>query len=348
VSTDASRHARLPTVDVHAHVLVPDVEHAVSQEAGLDAQRMLDLLRNGSESTSVSAVMVRERGHLLVRTDHRLEVMDRQGVDVQVLSPSPSQYHYWADEPLSFDLARRLNDGVAKAVDAAPTRLTGLGLVPLQHPHLAAEALRDAVSKGLRGVEISSHAPGPHGGTIELSDPGLEEFWAEAAALQALVFVHPFGCTLDERLDRWYLSNSVGQPVETAVALSHLIFSGVLDRHPDLQVLAAHGGGYLPTYLGRNDRAWHVRSEARTCAKPPSAYLRELWFDSVVHDRRALRTLVDTVGVERVLLGSDHPFDMGTDDPVGDLQASGLTAYEISSIQRGNAHRLGLLSGLRP
>ncbi|WP_456789728.1 amidohydrolase family protein [Cellulomonas sp. P5_C5] len=347
MSADGLGHARLPTVDVHAHVLVPDVEQAVAHEAGLDSQRMLDLLRNGSESTAVSAVMVRERGHLLVRTDHRLEVMDRQGVDLQVLSPSPSQYHYWADEPLALDLARRVNDGVALAVDAAPSRLTGLGLVPLQHPHLAAAALRDAVSKGLRGVEISSHAPGPHGGTIELSDPRLDEFWAEAAALHALVFVHPFGCTLDERLDRWYLSNSVGQPVETTLALSHLIFSGVLDRHPDLQILAAHGGGYLPTYLGRNDRAWRVRSEAGTCARPPSSYLRDLWFDTVVHDRRALRTLVDAVGLERVCLGSDHPFDMGTDDPVGDLQASGLTAYEVNSIQRGNAHRLGLRPGLR-
>ncbi len=134
--------------------------------------------------------------------------------------------------------------------------------------------------------------------------------------------------------------------METAVALSHLIFAGVLDRHPSLQVLAAHGGGYLPTYLGRSDRAWHVRSEAKTCAKPPSAYLRQLWFDSVVHDERALRTLVDTVGAEQVCLGSDHPFDMGSDDPIGDLEASGLTAYEINAIKRGNAHRLGLRAGL--
>lgn len=338
---------RLPSVDVHAHVLVPDVERLVADHPGLASQRDLDLRRNGAESTAVSATMIRERGSLLVRTDERLELMDRQGVDVQVLSPSPAQYHYWADEPLALDLARRVNDGVAQAVQAAPTRLTGLGLVPLQHPHLAAAALRDAVAKGLRGVEISSHAPDPAGGIVELSDPRLEELWAEAAALGVVVFVHPFGCTLDERLDTWYLSNSVGQPVETTVALSHLIFAGVLDRHPGLQILGAHGGGYLPTYLGRNDRAWHVRAEARTCAKAPSSYLRTMWFDSVVHDRRSLRTLVDSVGVEHVCMGTDHPFDMGSDDPVAELHASGLTAYEVNAIQRGNAHRLGLRAGLR-
>ncbi|AEE47118.1 amidohydrolase family protein [Cellulomonas fimi] len=336
----------LPVVDVHAHVVVPAVEQLVAHEPGLAAQRHLDARRNGAESTAVSAVMVQERGSLLVRTDERVELMDGQGVDVQVLAPSPAQYHYWAAEPLALDLARRLHDGVATAVQATPERLTGLGVVPLQHPHLAVAALRDALAHGLRGVEISSHAPDPRGGTVELSDPRLEDFWAEAAARRAVVFVHPFGCTLDERLDRWYLSNTVGQPVETAVALSHLVFAGVLDRHPDLRVLAAHGGGYLPTYLGRSDRAWKVRSDARTCVRPPSTYLRELWFDSVVHDSRALRSLVDAAGVDRVCLGSDFPFDMGSDDPVGDLRASVLTADETSAIERINAHHLGLMPGL--
>ncbi|WP_028049427.1 amidohydrolase family protein [Cellulomonas sp. URHD0024] len=345
MSTDELGH--LPSVDVHAHVLVPAVEQLVADHPGLAAQRELDLRRNGAESTAVSAAMIRERGSLLVRTDQRLELMDRQGVDIQVLSPSPAQYHYWADEPLAFELARRVNDGVAQAVLAAPARLTGVGVVPLQHPHLAARVLRDAVEKGLRGVEISSHAPDPLGGTVELSDPRLEELWAEAAALGVVVFVHPFGCTLDERLDRWYLSNSVGQPVETTVALSHLIFAGVLDRHPNLQILGAHGGGYLPTYLGRNDRAWRVRAEARTCADAPSSYLRRMWFDSVVHDGRTLRALVDSVGVDRVCMGTDHPFDMGSDDPVAELHAAGLTAYETHVIQRGNASRLGLAAGLR-
>ena len=121
------------------------------------------------------------------------------------------------------------------------------------------------LGRGLAGVEISSFA-----GDVELSDERLEPFWARAAELGCIVFLHPFGCSLDERLDRFYLSNTVGQPAENAVALSHLIFSGVLDRHPDLKIVAAHGGGYLPFAIGRSDRAWRVRPEARRCEHAPS------------------------------------------------------------------------------
>jgi aminocarboxymuconate-semialdehyde decarboxylase len=129
-----------------------------------------------------------------------------------------------------------------------------------------------------------------------------------------VLFLHPFGCTLDERLDRWYLSNTVGQPTENAVALSHLIFSGVLDRYPGLKVLAAHGGGYLPTHIGRSDHAWRARPDASGCAAEPSGYLRRLWFDSLVHDPAVLRHLLAAAGTDRVLLGSDFPFDMGSED----------------------------------
>ena len=157
-----------------------------------------------------------------------------------------------------------------------------------------------------------------------------------------VVFLHPFGCSLDERLDRFYLSNTVGQPVENAVALSHIIFAGVLDRHPTLRVLAAHGGGYLPTYIGRSDHAWEVRPEARRCTDRPSSYLPRITFDSLVHGAGALRALVDAVGAESVVLGSDYPFDMGITDPVSQVRAAGLTEAATRSILGDNAFRLGL------
>ncbi|MDX8050788.1 amidohydrolase family protein [Lentzea sp. BCCO 10_0798] len=324
-----------PTVDVHAHVLLPEVERLVADEPVLAAARELDARRNGPDALAVNGQMVRDRLGLLTDVAQRLSAMDSAGVDVQLVSPSPSHYHYWADRDLARTVWETANTATAQHCAHAPDRLRGLGLAPLQHPDLAVQALDHALGEGLAGVEIGSHAPGR-----ELSDPAYEPFWDLAAETGAVVFLHPFGCTLDERLDRWYLSNSVGQPAENAVALSHLIFSGVLDRHPRLRIVAAHGGGYLPTHLGRADHAWRVRPDARNCAHPPSHYARRLWFDSLVHDPAVLRELVRVAGPDRVLLGSDFPFDMGTDDPVGALRAAGLDRPGFDAVRGGTAAAL--------
>ncbi|MFG3132306.1 amidohydrolase family protein [Streptomyces tendae] len=325
-----------PTVDVHAHVLLPEIEALVSDRPGYTEAKALDARRNGPAALAVSGPMVGERVPRLTDAGVRLAAMDAQGVDVQLVSPSPSHYHYWTDEDTAEKLYRLANEATAAHCSAAPARLRGLGLVPLQHPEQAVLALDDALEQGLAGVEISSHAPGR-----ELSDPAYEPFWTRAGETGAIVFLHPFGCTLDERLDRWYLSNTVGQPTENAVALSHLIFSGVLDRHPGLRLLAAHGGGYLPTHIGRSDHAWSARSDAGAgCAHLPSSYLKRLYFDSLVHDPHVLRELVRVAGADHVLLGSDFPFDMGTEDPVGALRAARLSDADFHAVRGGNAAAL--------
>jgi len=335
-----------PTVDVHAHAIFPELG-AMAAEAdpeGLAAHQALEALRNGPASLQASGAMIRERMPRLTSLARRLADMDATGVDVQLVSPSPSQYFPFLPAEPAARVMRAANAAVAALVAEAPQRLAGLGLVPLQHPELAAELLDDAVTgNGLRGVEISSAAPGRDGARgVELSDERLEPFWSRAEELGAVVFLHPFGCSLDERLDRWYLSNTVGQPAENAVALSHLIFSGVLDRHPGLVLIASHGGGYLPTYIGRSDHAWRARPEATTPAQAPSSYLRRLYFDSLVHSPAVLRDLIDAVGVDRVLAGSDYPFDMGVDDPLAELRAAGLDEAGYEAIARGNAARLGI------
>ncbi|MFE6594156.1 amidohydrolase family protein [Streptomyces sp. NPDC057781] len=325
-----------PTIDVHAHVLLPAVESLVAGLPGHAEAKELDARRNGPAALAVSGPMVRERVPRLTDAAVRLAAMDAQGVDVQLVSPSPSHYHYWADEESAEKLYRLANEATAAHCAKAPDRLRGLGLVPLQHPHHMMRALDHALAQGLAGVEISSHAPGR-----ELSDPAYEPFWARAEETGTILFLHPFGCTLDERLDQWYLSNTVGQPTENAVALSHLIFSGVLDRHPGLKLIAAHGGGYLPTHIGRADHAWSARADAGGgCAHPPSSYLKRLYFDSLVHDPYVLRELVRVAGAERVLLGSDFPFDMGTEDPVGALRAARLPEADFHAVRGGNAAAL--------
>ena len=326
------------TTDVHAHVLLPSLKAEIERRVPelVREAAALELTRNGAESLAVSGPMVGARIPKLTSASVRLADMDAQGVDVQWVSASPNHFYPWAPEGLAVWAANEANRLVAAHVAEAPGRLIGLGLVPLQHPERIVECLDDAVlGRGLAGVEISSFA-----GDVELSDDRLEPFWARAAELGAVVFLHPFGCSLDERLDRFYLSNTVGQPVENAVALSHLIFAGVLDRHPDLTLVAAHGGGYLPFAIGRSDRAWRVRPEAQRCEHAPSTYLSKIWFDTVVHDAGALRHLLGAAGESRVLLGSDYPFDMGLDDPVGFVRDAGLTPEVVEGILEGNAAAL--------
>ncbi|WP_341996009.1 amidohydrolase [Microbacterium sp. LWH7-1.2] len=326
------------TTDVHAHLLLPalhaEVERRVPELVAEAAD--LERRRNGVESLQASGAMVGARIPKLTDVGARLAAMDEQGVDRQWVSVSPNHFYPWAPEGLAVWVAMETNRLIAAHVAQAPDRLTGLGVVPLQYPERIVEYLDDAIlGRGLAGVEISSFA-----GDVELSDERLEPFWARAAELGAVVFLHPFGCSLDERLDRFYLSNTVGQPTENAVALSHIIFSGVLDRHPDLKIVAAHGGGYLPFAIGRSDRAWHVRPEAHRCEHAPSTYLRRLWFDTVVHDPVAIRHLVEVAGASQVVLGSDFPFDMGLDDPVALVRGAGLPVELSDRILAGNAAAL--------
>lgn len=325
-------------IDVHAHLLLPTLHAEVERRAPELVAEAADLerRRHGAESMKASGAMVGARIPKLTDVDVRLAAMAEQGVAQQWVSASPNHFYPWAPEGLAVWAAGEANRLIAEHVAQAPDRLVGLGLVPLQHPERIVEYLDDAVlGRGLAGVEISSFA-----GDVELSDPRLEPFWARAAELGCVVFLHPFGCSLDERLDRFYLANTVGQPVENAVALSHLIFAGVLDRHPSLKLVAAHGGGYLPTAIGRSDHAWRVRPEAHGCAEAPSSYLRRIWFDTVVHDPHALRQLLAVAGASQVVLGSDFPFDMGLDDPVTFLREAGLPADVTAGILGGNAAAL--------
>jgi aminocarboxymuconate-semialdehyde decarboxylase len=321
-------------IDVHAHAIVPAAMAMLADDPGFQADRAAEVRLMGEASAATQRKMIERVGGRLTNLDARLEAMDRQGVDVQLVSPSPAHYCDWADAALAAKIARTVNEGIAELATSRPDRIQGLGFAPL---HVGETALVEAVTElGLRGVEIGTFGPGG----LELGDAAMDPFWAKAAELGALVFVHPWGCTLGARLDRYYLTNLVGQNVEHSVALSHLILSGVLDRHPDVKIVFAHGGGFLPFHPGRMDHGWAVREEITTPREKPSSYLRKLWFDSLVYEPELLEVLVERVGVGQVLLGSDFPFDMGAEDPVGQVHACGLDDGDKRAICGGNAAAL--------
>jgi aminocarboxymuconate-semialdehyde decarboxylase len=262
--------------------------------------------------------------------------MDAMGVDVQILSPSPTQYYYWADRELAAAVVQSQNETIAEACGAHPDRFAGLAAVSLQFPELAAQQLEYCVRElGFKGAEISSHVSG-----TEISDPQFAPFWQKAEELGAVIFLHPLGVTLRDRLRDHYLANIIGVPLETTIALSHLIYGGVLDDYPGLKILAAHGGGFFSHYNGRFDHGWEVRPECQKCKHPPSEYLRRIHFDTIVHEPSQLRKLADTVGVERLILGTDYPFDMGCFDPLEFVHSSGLSDEECAQVLARNAAEL--------
>jgi aminocarboxymuconate-semialdehyde decarboxylase len=331
------------TVDIHCHVGCPEMEKLVADHPARAGEPAMQLAAQGAASIAYNRdVMLPSVASRLINISERLADMDTMGVDVQVISPAPGQYHYWADAPLAARIVELQNQGIAALVAAHPDRLAGLGAIAWQHPDLAVDQLRHAVQVlGLKGVEVSTAVAGRG-----IADPRFEPIWAAAERLGALVFIHPLGCSLAERLNFAYLSNSVGQPVETAVALSQIIFSGLLDRYPRLKICAAHGGGYLPTYAGRMEHAWLTRTDARTMARPPGSYLRQIWFDSLVYAPAAVRHLIDVVGARQVVVGTDYPYDMG-DYGVHALidGIAGLTEADRAAILGGN---LVALLGLDP
>lgn len=293
-------------IDMHGHCGAPDAERLLAGRPERAAEMAAMAAASGAASMRHNAeVMLPAAGARMASLERRLADLDMMGVDLQIVAPSPHLYAYWADPVLAGELVAAVNSAAVALVARAPERLAGMGIVALQHPELAARQLREAAALGLRGVEISSSAGG-----MELCDQRLDPFWAEAEASGMPVFIHPLGSSLGARLDGFYLSNTIGQPAETAIALSQMIFSGVFDRFPALKVVGAHGGGYLPAYIGRSDHAWAVRPEARGCERPPSSYLDRIWVDSIVFDRAQVLALMARMGAGRVMFGTDYPFDM--------------------------------------
>jgi len=285
---------RVVAVDVHSHVRVPEAWELVKDRIGRDGHYGDAAQANPDNLGNIRNV------------DKRLADLDVMGIDVQAVSVNP--WWYWADEDLAGKIIQIQNEKIAELCAAHPDRFVGLGSVALQHPSLAVAQIEEGVKKlGMRGFAIGGSVNGD-----DLSAAKFNPVWAKAEELEALIFIHPqvSGTPIDERRlqGNGNLDNVIGHPLETTLALTHLIQDGTLDLFPKLRVCAAHGGGYLPSYSGRNDECLKAfPKDCRPLKKLPSEYLKQLYYDSVLFTPEDMRHLIAVVGVSQVVLGTDYP-----------------------------------------
>jgi len=324
------------TIDVHSHIAVPQAAEFVKPH--LDPATIPLIHFATPETKALNARQDGDRRGLMTGHDRRLADLDAMGIDLQLVMCPPPQCYYTVPLDIAVTAARMVNDGVAAYVAAKPDRFIALGTVPMPDGNVAANELERCMTElRFKGVQILTNVAGR-----ELSDPAFAPFWKKAEELHAVVLIHPNGFTEASRLARFYFNNVIGNPLETAIALHYLIFDGVLERHPDLKIVAVHGGGFLGAYPGRIDHAWGARGDARgQLPKPPSSYLKKIYFDTVVFTPAQLSALVATFGIDHVLMGTDYPYDMAEYDPLEHLAATdSLDATARAAIAGGNAKKL--------
>jgi aminocarboxymuconate-semialdehyde decarboxylase len=302
---------RVKTIDIHAHVIIPEATALMG-------------VKTAPDDPSVMAPM-------------RFDVMDEWGTDMQVLSINANWYS--VDRDLAQKMIRLQNEKLAELCAAHPDRLAAFASVALQFPDLAAEQLEEGVKKyNLRGAAIGGHVNGD-----ELSAPRFDPFWKKAQELNCVVFMHPLGVPeLEKRLQgNGGLTNVIGNPLETTMFLSHLIYDGTLDRFPGLKICASHGGGYLPSYAARSDYGCvRFPGTCTTIKKKPTEYLRQLYYDSMVFTPEGLRHLVAECGASQIMIGTDYPYPWSTTTVDHVLKTPGLSDADRRAILGGNAAQL--------
>ncbi len=319
-------------VDLHFHLIPEFFVEALRGEnpwgKRIERTERGELLRVGSVTLPL--------GPEHYRPEEMLRRMDERRIDVAAVSPSPLLFHYQWPPELVVPLHRRINDHLVELARARPDRFAPLGTLPMQDPDAALAELERGMAAGLRGVEIETNVAGAN-----LDSAPLRPVFRAAARLGALVFLHPAVVLGLDRLRDYYLSNLIGNPTDTAVAIASLIFGGVLDDCPDLEIVCAHGGGTAACLCGRWEHGARVRPELAHLKRPPADALRALHYDTLTHSDAVISLLLEVVGADRLVLGSDFPYDMGEPDPVGRIERNPrLSSAEKRAILGGNAMRL--------
>jgi aminocarboxymuconate-semialdehyde decarboxylase len=250
--------------------------------------------------------------------DAKVEWMDRNHLDIAAISVGPPIYFYWLSPEIGLEAAKLANDGIAQMVAKRPDRLRGMAHLPMQDPDAAIVELERVVKEHeFKAVEVGTSIEG-----VELANPKFRKVLKTIEQLGCFVFTHPYQCLAEGGMDAYYLKNFVGFPLDTTLMVAHLMYSGALDELKTLKFLLPHGGGYVPYQIGRFIHGFNVRPEPKTKTQTsPAQLLRRFYFDALTHDRQAARHLINRVGADRVVIGSDHPFDMGPPDLMGAIDA---------------------------
>jgi aminocarboxymuconate-semialdehyde decarboxylase len=320
-------------IDTHAHIIVPEI---LREAAPSEEWRPRVNWENGKQFIEYNGKRIGSAAREFVSPDLILSEMDKSGVDAVLLCPWVSLVRYDASPSESLEACQIQNDALALLAAKYPTRIAGLGVIPLQDVPLAIKELERLMKAGLKGIEIGTHVNGIYPG-----DARFLPFWEACQALDVFVFIHPVEGGGRAELRDFYMWNVIGNPLETSVAAGHLILSGVMQRYARLKILLAHGGGALPYLHGRLDRGFARRPEInKVISEQPTEYLKRFYFDTITHDREILRQLVNFAGADHVLLGSDYPFDMGNENPVELVRAAGLGKISEAAILGVTASQL--------
>jgi aminocarboxymuconate-semialdehyde decarboxylase len=323
-------------IDIHSHVIPDRIVTAIAADPKRFQARI--------EGEGVSRKIIHDQGYVYPlfaefrQVEAKLDSMDRKGIDISVISPAPPMFYYWADADLALEVSGLVNDGVADMVGARPDRLRGMATVPMQHPDAAVAELERVVKNfGFKAVEIGTSIEG-----AQLAEERFRPLLRRASELNVFVFAHPYYVGAKAGLENYYLTNLIGNPLDTTVMLANLMFSGRLDELPDLKIVLAHGGGFIPYQIGRLVHGHRVRSEANGVSKSsPKDLLKRIYFDSLVFEPQALRYLIDLVGADHVCIGTDAPFDMADDNPKATIDAvPGITPLERQCVCCGTALKL--------
>ena len=328
---------KVRTVDSHTHILTEEAMRLLTKESPKVAP-VLKGLGTAKATLEIGGHVVQDPMPTEIwDLGMRLRDMDANNVDVQVLSPTVFTFFYHQEPKLALACAAIQNEEIATVVKRQPDRFIGLGSVPLQAPEQAASELRRAMTKlGLRGAMIGSNVMGKN-----LDDPGFEPLWAAAEELGAFMFIHPVEVAGANRLTSYYLRNLIGNPLDTTIAAASLLFGGVMDRHPKLKVCLAHGGGFMPYQAGRWRHGWSVRPEPKkNMPREPENIIGRFFYDTILHADASLEFLIAQAGHDRVLLGSDYPYDMAMPDCVAHVRALPISDVDKAVILGGRAEEL--------